>query len=161
MPSDRDQRLLDRACALGLDPDAPLLVGGNYQPLLLHAGIAHVSGQVPRIGQQVVVTGPAEAVGLEEARRAACIGALRALALLRQQLGSLDGVAQLLRVGVYVQAGPGFSQHSEVADAASELLVAVLGPAGRHARTSVGVASLPKNATVELELQAALVAPLD
>ena len=157
MSSDRDQRLLDHARALGLDPDAPLLVGGNYRPVLVHAGMARVSGQVPRIGQQVVVTGPAGQVGLDEARRAACIGALRALALLRQQLGSLDGVAQLLRVGVYVQAGPGFSQHSEVADAASELLVAVLGEAGRHARTSVGVASLPKNATVELELEAALV----
>ena len=63
----------------------------------------------------------------------------------------------VLRVGVFVQAGPGFTQHSEVADAASDLLVAVLGETGRHARTSVGVASLPKDATVELELEAALV----
>jgi enamine deaminase RidA (YjgF/YER057c/UK114 family) len=64
-------------------------------------------------------------------------------------------VQRILRVGVYVQCAEDFPQLSEVADGASAILVAVLGPAGAHARTSVGVYQLPKNATVELELLAA------
>ena len=74
----------------------------------------------------------------------------------RQALGSLERVAQLLRITVYVQSADGFTQQSEVADGASALLRAVLGPAGAHARTSVGVFRLPKDATVELDLVAAV-----
>jgi enamine deaminase RidA (YjgF/YER057c/UK114 family) len=65
-------------------------------------------------------------------------------------------IASVLKVNVFVQAAADFSQSSEVADAASDLLIAVLGEAGRHARTSVGVYRLPKNASVELDLTAAL-----
>jgi enamine deaminase RidA (YjgF/YER057c/UK114 family) len=63
-------------------------------------------------------------------------------------------VDRILRITVYVQCTPDFTQHSEVADAASDLLHTVLGEAGIHARTSIGVYQLPKNATLELELQA-------
>ena len=111
---------------------------------------------MPRIGTEVVVTGRAGgAVTLAEARRAAQICVLRALALLQRELGSLEHVRQLLRVTVYVQCTPDFTQHSEVADGASGLLVSILGAAGAHTRTSVGVYQLPKNATVELDLIAA------
>jgi enamine deaminase RidA (YjgF/YER057c/UK114 family) len=81
---------------------------------------------------------------------------MRALVLLRQSLGSLDRIAQLLRVTVYTQSAADFTQQSEVADAASDLLHTVLGAAGTHTRTSVGVAQLPKNAAVELDLIAAV-----
>jgi len=79
---------------------------------------------------------------------------MRALALLRQSLGTLDGIGRILRMTVYVQCTQDFTQHSEVADAASDVFCKVLGEAGRHARTSVGVHQLPKNATVELDLVA-------
>jgi enamine deaminase RidA (YjgF/YER057c/UK114 family) len=116
-----------------------------------------VSGQIPRVGDQVVATGRAGAeVSLEQARAAARISTLRALALLQRALGSLDQVDRILRITVYVQCTADFTQHSEVADAASDLLHTVLGEAGIHARTSIGVYQLPKNATVELELQAAV-----
>jgi enamine deaminase RidA (YjgF/YER057c/UK114 family) len=78
----------------------------------------------------------------------------RALALLRRTLGSLAQVETVLRVGVYVQSAERFTQQSEVADGASEVLRRVLGEAGAHTRTSVGVFQLPKDATVELELVA-------
>ena len=153
----RDALFRQAASGLGFAPDGDIVAGGNYVPLLRDGHTAYVSGQVPRIGTEVVVTGRAGAAAdLAQARRGAQIGALRALALLQRELGSLEQVRQLLRLTVYVQCTPDFTQHSEVADAASELLHAVLGPAGRHARTAVGVQQLPRNATVELDLVAAL-----
>ena len=77
---------------------------------------------------------------------------MRALALLAQSLGSLDRVQSILRISVYVQSAQDFTQQSEVADGASEVLYAVLGQSGVHTRTSVGVYQLPKNAAVELDL---------
>jgi enamine deaminase RidA (YjgF/YER057c/UK114 family) len=81
---------------------------------------------------------------------------MRALALLRNQFGSLSCIKQVLRITVYVYSAPDFTMHSEVADGASDVLVRILGDAGRHTRTSVGVAQLPKAATVELDLIAAI-----
>ena len=122
-----------------------------------HGDVVYVSGQVPRVGSTVVVTGRVGAeVSLAQAQLAAKVCAMRALVLLRQSLGSLDRIEQILRVTVYTQSAMDFTQQSEVADAASELLHAVLGGAGTHTRTSVGVAQLPKNASVELDLIAAV-----
>lgn len=92
---------------------------------------------------------------LPEAQLAARICALRALALLQRSLGSLDPVQRILCITVDVQFAQNFTQQSEVADAASDLLHAILGEAGAHTRTSVGVFQLPKNATVEIDLIAA------
>ena len=96
-----------------------------------------------------------EDVPLERAQLAAKISAMRALALLRQALGSLDRVERILRITVFVQCAQTFTQQSEVADGASEILFRVLGDAGVHSRTSVGVCQLPKNAPVEIDLIAA------
>ncbi len=154
----RDALFRQAAEAQGFAPDGEIQVGGNYVPLLRDGPTLYISGQLPRMGSAVVVTGRAGVdVALEQAQRAARICALRALALLQRELGGLDGVRQILRLTVYVQCGPDFTQHSEVADAASALLQQVLGPAGVHTRTSVGVYQLPKNATVELDLIAAAV----
>lgn len=153
----RDQSLSEQALALGLSLEGELRIGGRYSPTIRHAGTVHVSGQVPRIGDRVVVTGRAgETVSLEQARRAARICAVRALAFLQRSAGSLDAVQAILRMTVYVQCSDTFTHQSEVADAASDLLVAVLGEAGHHTRTSVGVYQLPKGATVEIDLVAAV-----
>ena len=142
---------------LGYDFDGEIKIGGNYTPVVLHGGLAFVSGQVPRVGNEIVVTGRVGSdVTLERAQLAAKICVMRALALLRQSAGSLDAVSRALRVTVFVQAADGFTQLSEVADGASEILFRVLGEAGVHTRTSVGVAQLPKNAAVELDLIAAV-----
>jgi len=77
---------------------------------------------------------------------------LRTLAILRQTLGSLDAVERIVRITVYMQTTPDFTMHSEVADAASDLLHRVFGDAGMHTLTSVGVYSLPKNASVEMDM---------
>lgn len=153
----RDQRFEGASARLGCRFDGDLRVGGHYVPVKRHRGEAYVSGQIPRVGDTVVALGRAGAeVPLDEAKRAAAICALRALALLQRELGNLDAIDEILRISVFVASAEGFWQQSEVADGASDLLHEVLGEAGTHVRTSVGAFCLPKNATVELELVAAL-----
>lgn len=150
-----DARFQEAATALGYSFDGELKVGGNYVPLIRDGATLYISGQVPRVGSTVVVTGRVGAeVTLAQAQLAAKVCAMRALALLQRELGSLDNMRQVLRVTVYTQSAPEFTQQSEVADGASEILHSVLGDAGRHTRTSVGVYQLPKNASVELDLVA-------
>jgi enamine deaminase RidA (YjgF/YER057c/UK114 family) len=148
-----DTRFAQAAQSVGHDFDGEIKKGGNYTPLLRVDQQLYVSGQIPRIGDRVMVTGRAGAdVSLAQAQQAARIAVMRALALLQRELGSLEQVRAVPRLTVYVQCSDDFTQHSEVADAASELLHQVLGSAGLHTRTSVGVYQLPKNATVELDL---------
>lgn len=151
--SDRDSRLQQCIGQSGHDFCGPILVGGDYAAVVLDGDTAIVSGQVPRVGTQVAVTGRVgESVRLEQAQEAARICALRALVLLQRELGSLERIARVQRLGVFVQSAADFTQQSEVADAASRLVKTVIGEAGVHARTSVGAYQLPKNASVELEM---------
>jgi enamine deaminase RidA (YjgF/YER057c/UK114 family) len=157
MQASRNALFESLAAELGVDFCGEIKIGGNYVSVVTHRNEAYVSGQVPRIGDTVVVTGRVGAdVTLDRAQLAARICALRALALLRRTIGNLDRIERILRVGVFVQSAEGFTQQSEVADAASQVLHSVLGAAGTHTRTSVGVYQLPKNAAVELDLIAAI-----
>ncbi len=143
------------ATTLGYAFDGEIKVGGNYAPLVRDGDTLYVSGQIPRVGDTVVVTGRVgDTVSLERAQLAAKVCVMRALALLQRELGSLEQVRSVHRMTVYVQCAETFTQLSEVADGASEVLRAVLGPAGAHTRTSVGAYQLPKGASVELDLVA-------
>jgi len=95
-------------------------------------------------------------VDLEQAREAARLCIVQGLACLKQVLGSLDRVERILKVTGFVASAPGFNQQPKVIDAASELLVRLFGEAGRHASSAIGVAELPRNAAVEIELIVAL-----
>jgi enamine deaminase RidA (YjgF/YER057c/UK114 family) len=156
MEDSRDARFAAQEAALGYSFEGEIRIGGNYVSTLRHGDVVYVSGQVPRVGSTVVPGRAGADVSLAQAQLAARVCAMRALVLLRQSLGSLDRIAQILRVTVYTQSAADFTRQSEVADAASELLHTVLGTAGTHTRTSVGVAQLPKNAAVELDLIAAV-----
>lgn len=152
----RESRFQAIAARLGHRFDGEIKVGGHYAPVVRHGAEVYVSGQVPRVGSSLVLTGRVGTeLTLTQAQTAAGICVMRALALLRQSLGSLDAIGRVLRMTVYVQCSPDFTQLSEVADGASDLLHEVLGEAGVHTRTSVGVYQLPKNAPVELDLIAA------
>lgn len=141
------------AAELGYDFGGEIRIGGNYVPFLVEGNQVHISGQIPRVCDEVVVTGRAGAdASLADAQLAAKVCVMRALALLRQALGDFERVRKVLQLNVFVQSAEHFTQHSEVADAASAVQYAVLGEAGVHTRTSVGVYQLPKNATVELNL---------
>ncbi len=89
---------------------------------------------------------------LDQARQAARLCILQGLASLNLALGSLDRVERILKITGFVASAPGFNQQPKVIDAASELLVEIFGEAGRHARSAVGVAELPRNVAVEIEM---------
>lgn len=155
--SSRDQIFNQQASELGYSFDGEIKIGGNYVPLLQDGNHIYISGQIPRVGNDVVVTGAAgSGVTLLDAQKAAKISVMRALALLQKHLGTLDAVKSVLRITVYVQSASTFTQQSEVADGASEVLYAVFGKDGVHTRTSVGVLQLPKNATAEIDMIVAL-----
>lgn len=148
-----DRKFRQAADALGYSFDGEIKIGGNYVPLLRDGNTIYLSGQIPRVGDEIVATGK---VGgkedLARAQAAAQVCVLRALALLKHAVGSLDQIQSVLRMTVYIQCTDTFTLHSEVADGASDLLFQVLGLSGVHTRTSVGVAQLPKNATVEIDM---------
>lgn len=149
----KDQVFAETARALGYSFDGEIRIGGNYVPLVRDGDTVYLSGQIPRVQDSIAVAGRAGAdVSLAQAQLAAKICVMRALALLQRSLGSLERVRSVLRITVYVQCTESFTQQSEVADGASDLLYSILGPAGAHARTSVGVFQLPKNAAVEVDL---------
>ena len=128
----------------------------NYVPVTLHRGVAYVAGQLPKVDGEIRVRGKAgRDVDLETARGEARICIMQGLACLKAALGSLDRIDQVLKVGGYVASAPGFNDQPKVLDAASDLLVEVLGDKGRHARSAIGVAELPRDAVVEIELTVA------
>jgi len=91
-------------------------------------------------------------INLDDARRAARLAAINVLAQTAAALeGDLDRVKRVVKVGGFVNAVPGFTQHPEVVNGASELFAEIFGEAGRHARAAVGVSSLPRNVCVEIE----------
>lgn len=152
-----DERFAEATLAMGYSFDGEIKIGGNHVPLVRDGHVVYVSGQIPRVGNVVIVTGRVgEQVQLAEAQLAAKICTMRALALLQREFDSLERVRQILRITVFVQSAADFTLQSEVADGASDLLIYVLGEAGKHSRTSVGVQQLPKNASVELDLIAAV-----
>ena len=95
-------------------------------------------------------------VSVEQAQEAARLCILQGLAWIKESLGSLDRIERVLKLTGYVASAPGFVQQPVVIDASSRLLLDIFGKAGRHARTAVGVAELPRNAPVEIELIVAI-----
>ena len=130
-----------------------MCIRDSYSPVVRDGQQLFVSGQIPRVGDEVLYVGTVGAgIDLASARTAAAICAMRALAFVQRAAGSLDAVRAVARITVYVRSAPDFTQQSEVADGASDLIARVLGPVGAHTRTSVGVLQLPKGAAVELDL---------
>jgi len=128
---------------------------GLYRPAIRHGDLLYLSGQVSRLGEETIM-GPASAGDLARGQLAARTAALRALSVLDATLEPGERV-RILKLTGYVMSAPEFAQHSVVIDGASQVLVAILGDdAGAHARTAVGVASLPSSGMVELELVCAI-----
>jgi enamine deaminase RidA (YjgF/YER057c/UK114 family) len=146
-----------RVHALGLClPPAPTPLG-PYVPTVAAGGLVFLSGMVPLVdGQPTFVGVVGESIAVEEAIEAARLAAMNALATLRRGLGSLDPVANIARLAVYLRAGADFKEHPRVADGASHLFNNVFGPG--HARLVFGVTSLPAGMCVELDVIAWLAA---
>ena len=139
--------------ALGFPLDRTLSAGAIYRPVVVDGRTVYVSGCVPFDGDKNLVSKgkvPSQ-VPLESARRAAALCAANILRFVRQELGSLDRIERVLRVTGYVNSDADFTEQHLVINGASQLFIDVLGDAGWHARSAVGMAQLPLGASVEVE----------
>lgn len=126
---------------------------GAYIPAVRTGNHVYTSGQVPFEDGELASSGKVGAeVSLEEAQAAARTCVLNALAALRAELGSLDRVARIVKLTVFVASAEGFNDQARVANGASELLGEIFGERGAHARSAVGVFELPLGAPVEVEV---------
>ncbi len=143
----------DRLVKLGIHlPDAPAPFGA-YVPAVRTGNLLFLSGMLATSGHSATIVGVVgKNLDVKAGREAANVAALNALALAKKQLGSLNRVSRVVRLGVYVAATPEFTEHPKVADAASELLRDVLGEETVSSRLVIGVASLPLGSPVELEV---------
>jgi enamine deaminase RidA (YjgF/YER057c/UK114 family) len=143
----------DRLRELGIDLPPPAAPVASYVPVSVAGGLAFVAGQVPLEDGAAMVTGRLGAeLATEEGATWARRCALQALAALRAKLGSLDRVAGIAKVTVWVASTDDFIEQPKVANGASDLLVDVFGDAGKHARAAVAAPVLPLGAPVEVEL---------
>lgn len=138
---------------LGLKlPEAPKPVAA-YVPAKRVGDLVFISGQLPFLEGQLAYVGKVGAERTtEEGYQAARLCALGALAVVKSLVGSLERVAEIVQVRGFVNCTPEFADQPEVINGASELLVELFGKQGGHARAAVGVSSLPRDATVEVEM---------
>ncbi|RSS78191.1 RidA family protein [Streptomyces sp. WAC06614] len=151
----------DRLAAAGLKlPPAPEPVG-VYVPAVRSGPYVHTSGQLPLVDGRLPRTGKVGAeVTPEQAEQLARQCALNALAAVASVAGDLSQVKRVVKIVGFVASAPDFTAQPTVVNGASELLLTAFADAGRHARSAVGVAALPLDAPVEIELLVELHAPL-
>lgn len=138
---------------LGIElPGAPKPVA-NYVPVVRVGDLLFLSGVLPSRDGQLIMTGKmGQALSIEQGIEAARVAVLNALAIIRSEVESLDRVKRIVKMVGHIASAPGFTDQPQVLNGASDLLVAVFGEAGRHARVAVGAAELPRQAPVEIEL---------
>jgi enamine deaminase RidA (YjgF/YER057c/UK114 family) len=143
----------DELAALGLSlPNLPVPVG-NYTPAVRVGNLVFTSGQTARInGVRRYVGVIGRDVTMDDAYLSARDSVLNCLACVKSVVGSLDRVARVVKVLGFVNAIDGFEQQPAVINGASDLLVKLFGERGRHARSAIGIGSLPSNVSVEVEL---------
>lgn len=148
--------LVDRLAQLGLTLPLTPSPRGAYVGAVIHDDIAYVSGQVSRVGDEVIA-GPVDRDTPHDViRHAAQTCVLRVLSVLVAAMPASAAVERILFLRGFVNVVPGFANHSQVMDEASALLHEIFGDSGRHARSAVGVASLPGRGLLEIELTVAL-----
>ena len=135
-----DDKVEARLATLGIAlPEAPNPVA-NYVPSALSGNLLFISGQISKAGDGTITAGQlGGGLTVAEGREAARLCALNILAQARAALGNLDRIKQIIRLNGFVNAAPGFTEHPQVMNGASDLMVEVLGDKGRHTRVAVGV----------------------
>lgn len=146
-----DAEIEARLSELGLTLPAPAAPVAAYVPVVISGGLAYVSGQLPFVEGQLVTGRLGETVTVEAGTIAAQACGLMILAQLKAALGSLDRVERVVKLGAFISSAATFTDQPKVANGASELMAAVFGEAGRHARSAVGVPVLPLGAAVEVD----------
>jgi enamine deaminase RidA (YjgF/YER057c/UK114 family) len=145
---EKERRLIEAGLSL---PDLPA-AGGNYLSAKRVGQMLYLAGVISTDERGVMAGTVGADRSVDEGYAAARACALTQLAVIKREAGSLDAVESIITVNGYVNAVPGFSDSPKVINGASDLLIAVFGEAGRHARAAVGVSALPRNAIVEVQM---------
>jgi enamine deaminase RidA (YjgF/YER057c/UK114 family) len=142
-----------RLSDLGITLPEPAAPRGLYTPAVHTGNLLFVSGQLPTRGGTMLHPGKlGREVSVEQGQETARQAVLNALAIVRQELGTLDAIGRVVRMVVFVASAEGFVDQPQVANGASQLLIDLFGDQGRHARIAVGAAEQPVTAPVEIEL---------
>lgn len=149
MPGRVEEKLAESGIAL---PE-PSIPAANYVPFTVAGSLVFIAGQIPFEGRKIRHIGKVGAeIDASGAQEAARLCGLNLIAQLKVACGGdLDRVRRCVKLGVFVNATASFTRHPEVANGASDLMVAVFGDAGRHARFAVGAGSLPRGVAVEVD----------
>ena len=143
----------DRLAALGLTLPSVVAPLAAYVPAVRSGSMVYTAGQLPIVDGQLIAAGKVGAeVGAAEAAALARTCALNALAAAAAEAGGLSAIKRIVKLTGFVASAPDFTGQPQVVNGASELLLEIFGDAGRHARSAVGTAVLPRNAPVEIEL---------
>ncbi len=140
-----------RLAEIGIELPKAAAPVASYVPVVIHGGLAHVSGQLPFVDGELVKGRLGENVTLDDGVKAARACGLMILAQLKAALGSLDRVERIVKLGAFVNSTGDFDGQPKIANGASELMAEVFGDAGKHARSAVGVPILPLGAAVEVD----------
>jgi enamine deaminase RidA (YjgF/YER057c/UK114 family) len=142
----------DKLRSLGIILPSPPAPVGSYVPVVITRSLAFIAGQIPSEAGQIKFKGKVGGdLSIHAGQQAARLCTVNALAQLKSALGSLDRVKRVVKVTGFVNCHPVFADHAEVINGASDLLMEVFGENGKHARSAVGVISLPLDSAVELE----------
>lgn len=137
---------------LGIELPTPMAPIANYVAFVQTGSLLVISGQIPAKDGKIVMTGKlGSGVEIEAGKTAARLCLINVLAQVRAAIGDLSRVRRVVRLGGFIACTPNFTQHALVMNGASDLAVEVFGDAGRHARSTIGVPSLPGDASVEVE----------
>jgi enamine deaminase RidA (YjgF/YER057c/UK114 family) len=151
--SDIEQRL--RSAGIVLPDVIPPVVEGytpSFAPFARSGSQVHISGRLAKRGNDILEGKVGSNLSLEEGKAAARDVAIELLSVLNQAAGGLDRVSRIVKIVVFVNGAPGFTDPHRVADGASQLLVEIMGENGRHARSAIVAADLPFGACVEIEM---------
>ncbi|MDE1724882.1 MAG: RidA family protein [Thaumarchaeota archaeon] len=141
--------------SLGIVLSTPPKPAGSYIPVVKTGNLVFVSGQIPVKDGQVEYKGQVPTtISTEDAQKAAKLCVINVLSQLNSELGTLDSISKIVRVSGFVNSSPEFYEHPKIINAASDLLVEIFGEKGKHTRIALGVASLPLNSAVEIDLVA-------
>jgi enamine deaminase RidA (YjgF/YER057c/UK114 family) len=144
--------ILEKIADLGLTlPQVPTPIAA-YVNCVRSGNLLFLSGGLPIDGDKKVIGKVPTDVSVEEAYEGARIAILNRLAVIQDEIGSLDRVKQIVTINGFVSSAPDFYGHPQVINGASELLVQIFGEKGKHSRTALGVTSLPLNVAVEINM---------
>jgi enamine deaminase RidA (YjgF/YER057c/UK114 family) len=148
----------EKLAALNITLPTPPKPAGSYIPVVKTGNLVFVSGQIPMKDGQVQFKGQVPtSISIEDAQKAAKLCIINVLAQLKSELGTLDKISRIVRVSGFVNSSQEFYEHPKIINAASDLLFEIFGEKGKHARIAVGVASLPLNSAVEIDLIAEII----